>query len=126
MGGPIFIGPPNHLNTMELLKPKDTLPSVLSRERPHQDIFDFIAKRYGIHVILTGIKNGSEEEAYERRYTYGIPLRKLRTGCDMDLLDYAQNMVVVYSSRYLERTPNGDYEVKDPYKAVLGFVELGW
>jgi len=111
---------------MEALKPYATLPHVLCAEQPHRNISQFVAQQYGKRVILTGIKNECRDEVYSRQYTYGIPLSKLCDPCGMDLLDYAQNTVVVYDSHYLKPTLNGDYEVKDPYAAVLGFVELTW
>lgn len=111
---------------MESLKPYNTLQNILCSEHPHRSIFDFVVEQYGHRVILTGIKNESRDDVYSRRYTYGIPLRKVCSNCDMDILDYAQNTVVVYASEHLRKTSNGDYEVKNPQEAVLGFVELGW
>ncbi len=111
---------------MEALKPYDTLQHVLCTEDPNKRISDFVSQQYGHRVILTGIKDESRDDVYSRQYTYGIPLKKLCNSGDMDLLDYAQNTVVVYASEYLRKTSNGDYEVINPQEAVLGFVELGW
>ncbi len=111
---------------METLKPHDTLPNVLCAPEPHRDILRFVEGQYGTHVILTGIKDESREDVYSRQFTFGIPLKKLCEKNGMDLLDYAQNTVVIYASGHLKKTPNGDYEVRNPYEAVLGFLELSW
>lgn len=111
---------------MEHLKPYDTLEHVLCEMHPHQKIFDFVSSEYGTNVILTGIKDSSRDEVYDRRYTYGIPLKHIQKAGDMDLLDYALNTVVVYASQQLKKTSNGDYEVSNPHEAVLGFIELRW
>lgn len=111
---------------MEALKPYNTLDHVLCTERPHQTISDYVAQFYGRHVILTGIKDSCYDDVFHREYTYGIPLKNVCDHWGMDLLDYAQNTVVVYDAGQLKPTSNGDYEVSDPYKAVLGFVHLTW
>lgn len=111
---------------MEAPKPFNTLDHVLCSERPHRTISDFISHFYGNAVILTGIKDCCFDDVFTREYTFGIPLKDVCDQWGIDLLDYAQNTVVVYDAGQLKETSNGDYEVSDPFSAVLGFVHLTW
>ena len=106
------------------------MPGILlmNRNQIYSTIAEAVADNFGVDSILTGIKCESQPSAFTKTSTYGIPLSELsQADVSSDLLDYAQNTVVIYAASKLKRTSNGDFQINgEPAQAILGFLRLGW
>lgn len=96
------------------------------REDFYSDISNIVSSAFcKENIILTGIKDENVNDSLKKKSTYGIPLSKINEyRCNNDLIDYAQNSVVVYDGNKLSQTKNGDYILDNPSNAVLGFLHL--
>lgn len=106
------------------------MPGILLQDRKsiYQDIVDIARSYFGNNIMLSGINDESVGLATNMARTYAISLPEIpQYDTGHDILDYAQDLILVYDADKLEPTDNEDHMIEgDPKEAILGALRLGW